>query len=514
MRTKYSFQMHKRKSGSSLLLVTCIGSIAVLMSLAVLNSLLDVYRHMASQYSKQQISTVCESTVQYTIARLNKASVDGDLNSIGPVIDIPESIKNGLNVNSSVDTIDISYCGALNAYYYPHNSGITFKRVLVTVSNGADKSKIEVILGPNQPIALGNRDSGSGSPPTLTPFFSNAIYSNGNSNLGSNSNIQYAPQSNINFSNSLIDSKGNLQLSDNNHIFGSISSSGNISASPNSTIDGDVHSAGTISDPLSNDMPLVTDQPVIPPTQDPPPTPNVLGDGTIGNTTGNIDNSITGSTSNPAPTPTTNGQADITGNQNSSNGAISMNVSPPSNSSPQSVYDLGSVNLSAGDSLVLNPGNYTVSSFNIGEGASLQISSPVEGQGVKIFVQGNNSNANAISISNNATFNNASTANNFQLFYNGNKDVNISSTSGKFNGLVYAPNANISLTGKLTGAFVGNRLDIGSNSTVLFDASSTNANSATQGASIPAPGFEPGTASNKQALRILSWQEFPRNKIP
>lgn len=126
------------------------------------------------------------------------------------------------------------------------------------------------------------------------------------------------------------------------------------------------------------------------------------------------------------------------------------------------------------DSLVLND---TV--------AKVQIPSDI-GQPVKIYVQGNNSES-AVDIDA-SRLKNFGSPENLQIYYSGSKDVNISLNSGQFSGLIYAPNAKVSVRNgssnsedqSFNGAIVGNEVNIAmrGNMNLVPDPSSGSGSSA------------------------------------
>lgn len=509
MRSKQKTLFNRRNAGSSLLLVTCIGTIALMMAMAVIGSLIDVYRHTASQLAAQQVSSVAESSMQYTLALINDAARNEQLGEVPSTVDIPSSVSGGLNTKAEIADLDVTDLALLQAPYFdrliPQNMKI-YKKVTVTVTNGIDKSKIVSIIGPD--LFDGKSPSGS------VPFFQNALQGVNSVTLGSGADVTSLDAS-PNFSNSLISSSADLVLNDN-QIQGSVSAGNNITADSNVKIFGNVTYGNTASPTLISDSPI--GDPAASPTDS-----NVLGDGVLGDDPdptnpspsqfGTITKSASTNTVTPAPSPESSGSASFTGDSSS------LSASPPAGASADGVYDLGAVNLSSGQSLTLAPGNYSASSFNMGPGSTVQIGTDTTSStGVKLYIQGNTPGNSAMSIDSGSTFSNPNSANNFQVFYNGNKNISVN-TNSSFSGLVYAPNANVAIKSsqplnptQINGAFVANDLSVDKNVNVKFSSSSTNTTGGGGGNSA-GPGY---TAINpaKITFKALSWQEFPKNQIP
>lgn len=506
MRLRHKDLFSRKEAGSSLLLVTCIGTIALMMAMAVIGSLIDLYRHTASQLAAQQVSSVAESSMQYTLALINDAARNEQLGEVPSTVDIPSSVSGGLNTKSEIADLDVTDLALLQAPFYdrliPQNMKI-YKKVTVTVTNGIDKSKIVSVIGPD--LFDGKSPSGS------IPFFQNALQGVNSVTLGSGADVT-SLDTNPNFSNSLISSSADLVLNDN-QIQGSVSAGNNITANSSVKIFGNVTYGNTASPTLISDSPI--GDPAASPTDS-----NVLGDGVLGDDPGSsaspygtITKSASSNTVTPAPSPESSGSASFTGDSNS------LSASPPAGASADGVYDLGAVNLSSGQSLTLAPGNYSASSFNMSSGSTVQIGVDTTGStGVKLYIQGNTPGNSAMSIDSGSTFSNPASANNFQVFYNGNKNISVN-TSSSFSGLVYAPNANVAIKSsqplnptQINGAFVANDLSVDNNVNVKFSSSSTTTTGGGGGSS-PGPGY---TAINpaKITFKALSWQEFAKNQIP
>lgn len=235
--------------------------------------------------------------------------------------------------------------------------------------------------------------------------------------------------------------------------------------------------------------------------------------------------------SNPGPTDPNNTSQPGPNGQVSPYGTYNQTVVQPAPSSPVGAYNLGNVRLSNSAQLIfkdgtappggpigtvssgtvyLPPGNYVMNGLTMTNTSNIQVQTSTP---VKIYIEGVSSGAStAISVAKNCAvnMNSNSQAKNLIIYYNGSKAINL---SGNEKGVLYAPNANISVgTGQnqpanFYGALVGDSVNCngGHQNTrgayIHFDASLRSSSSYSSG------------QNNIQwvqisGLKAVSWQEL------
>ncbi len=171
----------------------------------------------------------------------------------------------------------------------------------------------------------------------------------------------------------------------------------------------------------------------------------------------------------------------------------------------------------------LESGSYTTTSADFSAtGNSAKIDSPV-----KIYVQDgvsgvNAATLNASSISNISTeaSNGTGAAQNFQIWYSGNRPISINlGEGGTFKGLIYAPNAPITIQGHGTfkGALVGFnvKMNTDGNTSILIDTSlQDSSNSQTKSAGLTYAMNTGGTELQDHGYKAVTWQEIKGALVP
>jgi hypothetical protein len=216
-------------------------------------------------------------------------------------------------------------------------------------------------------------------------------------------------------------------------------------------------------------------------------------------------------------------------------------------SGPTSIppYDLGDVNLSnttitvtnsappppysipASGNLQVQPGNYTVGSLTTANSGQIIVQSDVSSsQPVRFFVSDNSVSPNALDLTTQGIVNNSAFPSNLQIYYNGNRSVTINQ-SNTFSGLVYTPNANLSLGlsgGRRAsqvnyyGSFVGSVVET-TQVKLHYDSSMLPTGSNVYSAQLSGAYSNPKSIPTNQQpttpfwyFKIASWQEWPATK--
>jgi len=493
----------RKDKGFSLLYVLSVGSIASLLAFAIMAPLLPVYRHVARQEYNSRLGTTAETAMQYAIARLNSAAEasDGSLDSIVSPILVPFSVVHDQNIQVEMQILDSSNSSLTGSPIYnklnkwedinPSSSRPleNYRRLKVICSNGTSHKTIDVILGPEN---LSSNTSNQ-------PYFSNSIFGRESINL-TKAQINFAS---TNFSRdvNLLSTKGDLKFGQSGssiqQVAGSVSAR-NITAPSKSDVEiqGDIHATNTpntsefdkdSTDPNANVLGDKNRDPVSADPDDP--------DLKYGSINQNVQDNIV----SPAPSKLASQPASLTSPEN---GVLS--VLPSAN-----VQSLGYINLGGSnqtDTLIIPPGEYTAQGINLESNGAIKLPDGSTGNVVIYLDSPSLGNNSAINISGNGITNVAKPSQ-FQLYYNGSKQVSINTKS--FNGLVYAPNAPINLTlsdgGTFSGALSGNNVSMEGKGTVNYDPNSTATTSGGSG-----PGYaKPNETSKPKKFRVLSWRETP-----
>ncbi len=526
---------NRTQDGFSLILVMSLGLISLLMVMAVSAALVPLYQNMGAQGVTSSNASAAELGMQYALAQLNSAAAAGKLSSVNSPIVVPSSLTNNTNVTVTFTLLDTTLYPNLatspifNLVTYGAPVNATDYRLLTSVaSSGINKSTINVIVGPYM------MKSSLTGPKAL---FSNALFAENNLQLKGQVNVMTegnegnegnesgsGPQASVG-SNNQIGLLGTNTVDGNINAYNGSPTATSITASSNSTVNGNVTYSGNVSnlnDP-GGPSPFTVDSPgnVFLANRGLGPDPNVLADGQTGQKIGSVTPGTSITNQTPLQALTGSSPATMT-----VGGANTVNVSP---SQQSSVSDLGAINLSGNQVMVLTPGNYTASSINISGNAQMQVSVPSQAtSGVSISVQGNSPGTVPISIAGNGIAMTGSAApapSNFQLFYNGTNNIQISMSSNfnTFYGLLYSPNATVNLnTGNIRrenktefhGAIAANNLTATGTGSIFFDPNSIKPSNGGGGGVAAGPGSTPITPGSVQRFNVLSWQEPTRAMAP
>lgn len=210
----------------------------------------------------------------------------------------------------------------------------------------------------------------------------------------------------------------------------------------------------------------------------------------------------------------------------------------PAPTAPEGAYDLGAINLSgtaqltfanvdsasipAGQTLsnltsgqtILPVGNYKVSSINVSDSASISVPSGSSANApVGLYVEGASNGINSINISGAGLSNQGSSgiSGNFQIWYNGTRDVQISAAKSSMS--LYAPNANIFLGTnnkqiEFTGAIVGSSVSV-KNAKLKFQDPTSSSKNVNGSPSFPVSRDQNGKPFiSAKRFKQIAWQEI------
>ncbi|MGE0263457.1 MAG: hypothetical protein AB7V06_12350 [Candidatus Obscuribacterales bacterium] len=182
---------------------------------------------------------------------------------------------------------------------------------------------------------------------------------------------------------------------------------------------------------------------------------------------------------------------------------VSAPVSYPAEAAPLPSY-------SSTSSIDLPAGTYKTSSLD-STGSSNPINITDKSQ---IYVSDSVDTSSEINVDSNRLVNTTGDARNMQIFYNGSKDLNIKLDTTAFDGLIYAPNAKVAITGtgNFVGAIVGKKVFINNVGEVRFLNDIGNDPAAPRYSQDPAtvdlaanPGFQP--------YKVVTWQQVQKRLV-
>lgn len=490
--------------GFSIILVASLGTILVLSALAVTSGLIPVYKNIGNQNFQTQTLAAAEVGVQYAISQLNASS---DPNTV-TTLNVPSTMTNA-SVSVTVDPIAPTQTllgNYLNQAYLNYSNDKTtgytmdVRRITSQATYGLSKSTIYVFVE--------NRPGTSFNPPPENPsgqknlnpktFFNNALFASNQlvlNNVDPNTNKPLPSSQTLTVN------------SENGTRVAQVGSNTNVTFVGNTSVDGSV---------VANN---------------PGKTASVTGSSTNkigGNLTYNGVMSSNGSNASQPAFIADNFQNIVTYGFNNINvlgdgrvgiftqpGTISAQTTTtpmvPSLSASNST-NLGVINVAANQTLTIPAGNYTANSITVQPGGQILTAAAADGSatGVVINVTGATASDAAIDIGGKGISNSFSNAQNLQIFYGGAKQVNVSMSSNfsQFYGLIYAPNADVSLTmtgQDFHGAIASNNLNIGGYGRFWFDPATVGLN----------PGAAPSlNDATQNAKNNLFFNATPLNNNP
>lgn len=200
-------------------------------------------------------------------------------------------------------------------------------------------------------------------------------------------------------------------------------------------------------------------------------------------------------------------------------GRLGINLTDPLDTSSQ-INQLASAPVSIDSSAPMLPdlsggaqlsGNYSATNLSsTGSTTPSQVVAPV-----KVFVDDGASSVSAVDIKSSA-ISNSGAAENFQIWYNGSRPVKINLDTN-FQGLIYAPNAPVTLsgTGNFNGAIVGDQVALNGSGTVTIRTDLQAATSGGSGGTL-APNYMVNAQGEPvlQGYKAVSWQESTKTLVP
>jgi hypothetical protein len=525
----------RRPKAFALVTIIVIGFFAIAMMMALFPLILNTIRSESTNRSMSELRNAAEIGVDYAAKQLNDALISGTASTIEPVAGVPEKVTSlpatlfpdlpGVAVNIKVrrmtgpEYADFkTYCSLYSPQLDPANNSSAGKSYLdplktttvssdhwriieSTASRGVFSRSIRVILEPQFGVPPG---PGGGAPGGPSSFFKNSFV--GNSSIttqpltgtlsinGQNPNKPDAYELNLK-TNAFAtvgvntDLYGNLWVS--NIMNGAPSVIANGPGPRGTPLDPSIHGRVITNGNSSGFQSSVGDNPA--------PNDSVRAD---------IEQISAGQTP-PPRTGLNNTDATQSGNNAAGN---SVTVSPViSDSTAAPLPDVASL---ASQNAPLPGSSYTTSTFTAD---ATNLTQPLSTSGtVKIFVQDGAYSGSAVSI-NSSLFNSPADAGNLQIFYPGNRAIDIVLDGQAFNGVIYAPNApvNIKGTGNFTGAIVGDKVSLTNTGVVTIRNDLQDVNNAApykltySSLSNPLNPDEP----QLQGYKSVSWQETTRRLV-
>ena len=510
----------RTKCGMALVSLIVLGAFAIAIMMAIFQLALNVTRSEASSKLSAELRNALESGLDYGVQQANNSLVTGDpVLFYNTVQDVPNAyLPDGFNGKVRLTMRDmsssewelfsrygVSYSLELDPAMGPNGGDVTsrtsnnltrtnirtnYYRVIdVAAKEGSFSRGLRVILEPRFDIAPGEmalRVSGSSN----SSYFSNIAFGNSLVNVSAPTSTNLT----IGGSDGVIGDPGAkefaLKLQSNRlaQIGNGLTLNGDLKIS-NNLSDGGTAVAQVSDSNFSIKGRLLSNSPV---------SSDFVS--TSGPTVSSGDNVTAQADSVAAGSPV-----------NRSGDNLNPEVVLDSSSYQQQVApapvpnDVSAKALTLGSSSSLSSGSYSTPSLDTSSISPVSITgtSPV-----KIFIQDGTSTGEAATISS-SKFTNSGSAERLQIWYEGTRPINLKLDSS-FNGVIYAPNAPINLTGNgiFTGALVGDKLNLANSGTINFQTNlSQGAAAASSGAgavSYSSNGVEPVL----QGYKPVSWQEF------
>ncbi len=555
--------MRKRK-GYALISIIAIGFAAVAFLLAVAEIVTSSMRVTSANRWNELLRNAAEIGIDYAIDQYN--SVPGGLDPPNPnattstiVLD-PSYLQNCGVPNVSVtitsvrminsDVSDWSQLQTISSTYSPQldptrtaslflsptstslmsSPGGGYRVITSTASNGISSKSIRVVLRARfDPPPDLNNQLGGATPSYQSIFPSTPLFSNGSLQLNSsNLTIQgfNSQTGQSNTAHSAVDSQNNPYAAyDLNVMTNTFAQLG-----PNNTIIGDL---SVLSNSSGNapivQIPGLTNGGTI--------EGRLIGNGTIPTTGSNAVVIAPSGPSGTVPAPgvgSANVLADADGGPNSTSTRQGLNASQPSNSPAGfSQTLLAPTPVSSGTSLAplafMASNNESINGANSSNGITGNYSSmglTTDGMSagshvsianssgpVTIFVQDSGTNT-AINLDtqfiNAANAGQTSSARNLQIYYQGTDAVNLKINGNTFTGIIYAPNAPVTIsgTGTFNGGIVGGNVSVTLNGSMNLytDLSTAPASSKSGQQAAQAPGGSLYYQSGANGPVIQGWQ--------
>lgn len=540
----------RNSGGVALVNVLVIGSISLIFLLGLAAIVTSAVRASAANKWSEGLRNCAEVGIDYTVDKFNSVypcpldPTSGSLTTILPDSELQAVQVNGVVPNAGIPNVVVSIkvsrlesagdwvnLQALSSVYSPQldpskstsndwnnpassnmttASGGGFRVVESTASNGVFSRTVRVILKArfdSQPDGSRPLDPTLSTPQT-TSYFQQPLFGNSNisldgsfriAGLGADSSGTMTPWHqvadpiapynayNLNLAtNRLATLKGSVQVTGDVAVTSKSSGANNVViADPNVTVEGRVLANGNV------------DQNLTPYTDTPAGNVQARAD----SPDGIYDPGATrnGLNQNPITVPSSSSQYQL--------------AAVPTPSTATTLNELSSY-AATGTSPTDQGTTFQTTSFNTDNIASNQsvtfnnTSSPV-----RVFIDQGSSNSNAVDLDTGKISTTSSLSSNFQIWYEGNKNINVNLTKD-FNGLIYAPNASINITGngKYQGALVGKNINIAltSGSVVIDTDLSKSSSQGGAGSASGALSFSSraGQGTVIQGWQPITWQEY------
>lgn len=525
----------------ALVTITIIGFFAIAMMMALFPLILNAIRNESTNRSISELRDAAEIGIDYATKSLNDAITNGTISSIEPLSGSPYKVTAvpsilfpnlpGVTVNVKVrrlTPLEYSDFQTYSSLYSPQldpsnnsTAGKTYSSSLKTTTVSNDYWRIIECTASRGPFSRSIRaileprfeapPFGTTTGPNDSSFFKNSFF--GGSGISTSppagTPLTISAQSqtaNLSSYDLNLTSNVRADIGSNTDIFGNVKVS-------NITTGATQYASGTgpgptsdLSDPSIHGR-LITNSGTTGYSDSQSPLPS-------GTDTVRADAEL-----NPTVNPSTNPTQTRTGvNQSqpmdsgNGNAGSAITVAPVIlDSTASNLPDLTALSTQGSS---LPAGSYKTASFQA-DATNLTQSLSTSGQ-VRVFVEDGSFAGDAVSISS-SLFNSPSNATDLQIFYSGNRPINITLDNRPFNGVVYAPNSRISISGKgdFNGAIVGDKVSLSNNGTVTIrndlqdPATAKTYNLSYKSMNNPGNPDEPPI----QGYKTVTWQETTRRLV-
>lgn len=535
---------YRSKRGAALLTVLVMSVVSMIFLMALASTVTSAIKASSSDKWVEGLRNCAEVGIDYAVDKFNTVypcpldpSFNGTLITVLPASELSGTPVNGAIPNAGVPNVTVTlkvrrltstdwswlenYCTVYSPQIDPNKSNSTgwqspastnitsasgggFRVVESTASNGIISRTVRVILKARfnaQPDGTRPLEVG-GTAPTQDNYFQQPLFGNSSVEL-SGGKIAGMPDS--------LGSTTHLSSNGTTTYNLNVTSNSVASITNSSLLSGDL----TVASTNSGSNPVVT-------------TPAGTVEGRV-TANGIVDTNVTGYTANgnvqaraenptgiydAGATRTGDNMTPITIGSSSSQGQISPVATPSSSAVLNDLSNyVGSSNSPTNSGSVFQTQALSTDGVPAGQSVTFDnISAPVQ-----IFIDQGSTSTTAVNIDTSRIVTTSTNPADFQIWYEGNKPVNINLTSD-FRGLIYAPNAKVTIkntNGSPTffGAAVGKNLvaDLQNGSIAVATGLSTGGSGGGGGAANSATfkyKARPGEGTVIQGWQPITWQEF------
>lgn len=523
-----SAKKNSREQGFSMVAVTAFTVVAGCWMLMTAGVALPVYQKAAEFRYWSAVRGSAEAGLDYAVSQLDTAYRAGTTSTYDDLI--IDGIAKSTSIPGSVIGSAATVIVTVNNVRAPANASVyntqlddlqtgnvvgntnMWRIVSATSSYAGLSSTVRVVLAPIMITTSSPSGSGSGTTSTVnTPFFQYALFSQ--NALSTSGNMQSdAYDSRLGAYNAMTNRNGYR---------GNVGSNTSVSIGGNTSIGGSLE---VFSLPKGSTTAVVASR-----SANASVANQVKVNGITSGLTGTVGSAPSGGDTVLAMEYGTPRAGDYTTpiDKSLSTNQMTLSIAP---SAPQGSYNVGavsvsgngvvivrngappvtSINVGSNNTIYIPPGNYKASSMSVSGNGQIRIESGVSTNTI-FSMEGSTPGSNVVQISGNGVANSTAVPAKFQIVTNSSKNVQVTGNAD-FQGVIYAPSANISISGNgnIYGAAVGKSITTSGNGFVHFDlalADTTYAANNSLAYATTTIVTSSGPTNVVNGLQTVSWEE-------